>query len=72
MFKKYEKKPIIAILGLNPRNSELRQNSEEKIIIPAIKKLIKGIDVHGPYASDTIFINKYKYDVIVGMCHIKF
>ena len=72
-FKKYKKKkPIIAILGLNPHNSELRQNSEEKkIIIPAIKKLIKkGIDVHGPYASDTIFINKYKkYDVIVGMYH---
>ena len=26
--------------------------------------------MHGPYASDTIFINKYKkYDVIVGMYH---
>lgn len=68
-----KKKPTIAVLGLNPHNSELRKNSEEsKIIIPAINKLKeKGIKVLGPFASDTIFLNKkkYKYDAIVGMYH---
>jgi 4-hydroxy-L-threonine phosphate dehydrogenase PdxA len=70
--KKFKKKPKIAILGLNPHNAELRKNSEEiKIIIPAISKLKKiGINLKGPFVSDTIFINEYKnYDVIVGMFH---
>lgn len=72
-FKKiFKKKPKIAILGLNPHNSELRKNSDErKKIIPAIKLLKKSnIKVYGPYVADTIFINDYKnFDVIVGMYH---
>ena len=39
--RKLHKKPKIGILGLNPHNSELKKNSEEKIIIPAILKLKK-------------------------------
>tara|TARA_B100001093_G_scaffold516366_1_gene594973 strand:- start:735 stop:1694 length:960 start_codon:yes stop_codon:yes gene_type:complete len=69
---KKKRKPKIAVLGLNPHNSEYRKNSEEiKIIIPAIKKLKKfKINLNGPYSSDTIFINDYKkFDVIVGMYH---
>ena len=69
---KIKKKPRIAILGLNPHNSELRKSSEEiNIIIPAINKLRKlNINLNGPYSSDTIFINDYKkFDVIVGMYH---
>ena len=69
---KLNKKPKIAVLGLNPHNAELKKNSEEiKIILPSIKRLKnKGINVNGPYASDTIFINKYKkFDVIIGMFH---
>ena len=72
-FKKiFSKKPKIAILGLNPHNAELSNNSEEKrIIIPAIKNLKnQNIKVFGPLVSDTIFINEYKkFDVIVGMYH---
>lgn len=72
-FKKmFNKKPKIAILGLNPHNAELRINSEErKIIIPAIKKLKKfGFKLTGPHVSDTFFINEYKsFDVVVGMFH---
>jgi 4-hydroxy-L-threonine phosphate dehydrogenase PdxA len=72
-FKKmFNKKPKIAILGLNPHNAELRINSEErKIIIPAIKKLKKfGLKLTGPHVSDTFFINEYKsFDVVVGMFH---
>ena len=72
-YKKYfNKKPKIAILGLNPHNAELNRNSEEnKVIIPVIKKLKKiGLKVNGPFPADTIFINDHqKYDVIVGMYH---
>ena len=73
-YKKYlNKKPKIAILGLNPHNSELRKDSEEKkIIIPAIKELkLQKINVFGPFPADTIFNNKkkLKYDVIIGMYH---
>ena len=72
-FKKYKMiKPKICMLGLNPHNSELRVDSEEKkIIIPAIKKLKKEkINLKGPFSADTIFIQEYKkYDVVVGMFH---
>ena len=70
--KENKKKPKIAILGLNPHNAELRNDSEEKkIIIPAINKLKKqSINVHGPIPADTIFLDEFKkYDVIVGMFH---
>jgi 4-hydroxy-L-threonine phosphate dehydrogenase PdxA len=69
---KEKRKPKIAILGLNPHNSEFNKNSEEvKKIIPAVRKLKKlKININGPYSSDTIFINDYKkFDVIVGMYH---
>ena len=72
-FKKtFKRQPVIAVLGLNPHNAELRKNSEEKkIIIPAIKNLKKsGLKIDGPLSSDTIFINNYKnYDLIIGMYH---
>lgn len=72
-FKKtHNKNPKIGILGLNPHNAELRNNSEEvKEIIPAIKFLKKrGFNVNGPFVSDTIFINDYKkFDVVIGMYH---
>ncbi len=72
-FRKFlKKKPKIAMLGLNPHNSELKKKSQEyRIIIPAIKKLRKSkIKVTGPYAADTIFMGNHKnYDVIVGMYH---
>ena len=42
--KYFKIKPRIAVLGLNPHNSELKKNSEEtKIIIPMIKSLKKNI-----------------------------
>ena len=61
------------MLGLNPHNDELKNNSEEKkIIIPAIKLLKKrGVLVYGPISPDTAFIN-YKnkgINVLVGMYH---
>lgn len=71
--KIFNKKPKIAILGLNPHNSENRDNSiENKIIKPTLIKLKKiKIDIKGPFPADTAF-NRQKtntYDVIVGMYH---
>ena len=71
--KIFGKKPTIAVLGLNPHNNEFNKNSEEnKIIIPAIKRLKKKkIKLIGPYPADTIFNNhnKYKFNVVLGMYH---
>ena len=66
-------KPKIAILGLNPHcETKSKLNEEKKIIIPAVKKLIKSkINISGPFSADTFFIkkNKSKYNSIVGMYH---
>ena len=67
----FKEKPKIAVLGLNPHNSELSKNSEEiKKIIPAILYLKKKVNIDGPFVSDSFFINDYKkYNVITGMYH---
>ena len=71
--KKFNKKPKIAITGLNPHcESNFKNCEEEAIIIPAIKKLkLKKFNVDGPYPADTIFIKEYlrNFDVIIGMYH---
>jgi len=71
--KNFNKKPKIAILGLNPHNSYRQTESQEsKVIIPAIKKIKKnGIKVFGPVSTDTSFMinDKEKFDVIFGMYH---
>ena len=70
---KFNKLPRIAITGLNPHCESNFQNSEEdKIIIPAIKKLrLKNTKINGPFPADTIFTQPLlkKYDVIIGMYH---
>ena len=68
---KFGFKPKIGILGLNPHNYELRNNSEEKkIILPAIKKLQKkGIKVKGPLSGDTAFLKSRNFHILVGMYH---
>jgi len=72
-FKLFKKKPKIAVLGLNPHNSENKiQSVENKIIKPAINNLRKlKINVIGPLPADTAFNkqNIIAYDVIVGMYH---
>jgi|TARA_B110001452_G_scaffold263876_1_gene265983 4-hydroxy-L-threonine phosphate dehydrogenase PdxA len=70
--KYFRRKPKIAILGLNPHNSEGKKNSiENKIIKPAKEFLTKKkINITGPFPADTVFINnKINYDVIIGMYH---
>tara|TARA_B110000503_G_scaffold111943_1_gene167691 strand:- start:1078 stop:2043 length:966 start_codon:yes stop_codon:yes gene_type:complete len=69
----FNKKPKIAITGLNPHcESNFIDCEEDKIITPAIKKLkLKNFKVDGPYPADTIFIKQHlkNYDVIIGMYH---
>ena len=69
----FNKKPKIAITGLNPHcESNFNNSEEDKIIIPAIKILKqRKFNVDGPFPADTIFIKDYikKYDVIIGMYH---
>ena len=71
--KKFNKLPRIAITGLNPHcESNFKSSEEDKIIIPAIKKLrLKNTRINGPFPADTIFIKSLltKYDVIIGMYH---
>ena len=58
--KKLNKKPKIAILGLNPHCESIEKLSEEeKIIKPAIKFLLKNkINTRGPFSTDTFFSKK--------------
>ena len=71
--KKFKKKVKIGITGLNPHcESSNNFNEDNKIIIPAIRKLKKlKYDIEGPYAADTIFLknNRKKFDLIIGMYH---
>ena len=67
------KKPKIAVLGLNPHCESINKISEEKNeIIPAVKYLFKNkINISGPIAADTFFLDKNirKFDVVIGMYH---
>lgn len=68
------KKPRIAVCGLNPHASENGQfgDEESRVIEPAIVAARQaGIDVHGPFPADTIFIDAVagKYDLVVAMYH---
>ena len=67
------RKPRIAVTGLNPHcESILRFNEDEKIVLTAINsKKKEGIKVAGPYSADTIFLkkNRKNFDVILGMYH---
>ena len=70
--KKFNIKPRIAILGLNPHcESVHKYNEDEKIIKPTIKYLKNIYNVSGPYPADTIFLkdNRKKFDLIIGMYH---
>ena len=71
--KKFNFKPKIAILGLNPHCESIHKyNEDDNILKPSIKRLIAlGFEVSGPHSADTIFLknNRKKFDVIMGMYH---
>jgi 4-hydroxythreonine-4-phosphate dehydrogenase len=63
--------PRIAVAGLNPHAGEhgLFGQEEERVIAPAIAACrARGIDVSGPFPSDTIFVRARRgdFDVVVA------
>ncbi len=67
-------KPRIAVCGLNPHASENGQfgDEEERIIGPAmIMAREQGVDVHGPFPADTLFLRTLhgEFDAVVAMYH---
>ncbi|MFZ9880156.1 MAG: 4-hydroxythreonine-4-phosphate dehydrogenase PdxA [Phycisphaerales bacterium] len=67
-------KPRIAVCGLNPHAGEngLFGDEEIRVIKPAVDMArASGIDVHGPFPGDTIFISAAEgaWDLVVAMYH---
>ncbi len=67
-------RPRIAVCGLNPHAGESGHlgHEERDIIEPALQRArAEGIDVHGPFAADTLFVPRYRaaYDVVLAMYH---
>jgi len=67
-------RPRIAVCGLNPHAGEngLMGDEEERLIQPAIDVARRGgIDAHGPFPADTIFIDAASggWDLVVAMYH---
>ena len=71
--RKIKIKPKFAVTSLNPHGETNKKFSEEdKIILPAIKKLQKKkINIKGPFSADTLFLKKNikKFNVVIGMYH---
>lgn len=69
----FNKKPKIAVTGLNPHCESIDVfNEDKKIIMPTIKLLKKkNYDISGPLPADTLFLkdNRKKFDIIIGMYH---
>ncbi len=71
--------PRIGVAGLNPHAGEggLFGSEEREIIAPAITAArAEGIDAHGPYAPDTVFMRARttparpgEFDVVIAMYH---
>lgn len=67
-------KPRIAVCGLNPHASESGQfgDEEARIIEPAmVMAREQGIDAHGPFPADTIFLRALhgEFDAVLAMYH---
>ena len=73
------RKPRIGVAGLNPHAGEggLFGREEVDVIAPAVRAAREeGIDAHGPYAPDTVFMRARstaghpgEFDVVVAMYH---
>lgn len=70
-----QKPPRIAVAGLNPHAGEggLFGREEHDIIAPAVVQArAEGIDAHGPFAPDTVFMRARRmteFDVVLAMYH---
>jgi 4-hydroxythreonine-4-phosphate dehydrogenase len=67
-------RPRIAVAGLNPHAGEggLFGDEEQTIIAPAVAAAVaEGIDAHGPYGPDTVFMRarRGEFDLVIAMTH---
>ena len=68
------RRPRIGVAGLNPHAGEggLFGREEIEFIVPAIEAArADGLDVHGPFAPDTVFMRarRGEFDAVVAMYH---
>lgn len=66
--------PKIAVAGLNPHAGDngLLGDEENEIISPAVEEAkSNGVNVHGPFSADTIFLRlkKENFNCLLGMYH---
>ncbi|MEH7386764.1 4-hydroxythreonine-4-phosphate dehydrogenase PdxA [Bacillus sp. JJ1521] len=66
--------PKIAIAGLNPHAGDngLLGDEENEIITPAVEEAkSQGVNAHGPFSADTIFLRlkKENFNCLLGMYH---
>jgi 4-hydroxythreonine-4-phosphate dehydrogenase len=64
----------IAVCGLNPHAGESGHlgHEEQEVIEPALQQArSQGLDVHGPFPADTLFVphNLAPYDAVLAMYH---
>jgi 4-hydroxythreonine-4-phosphate dehydrogenase len=67
-------RPRIGVCGLNPHAGESGHlgTEEQRVIKPALNSARElGLDVHGPYRADTMFVprNLDMYDAVLAMYH---
>lgn len=67
-------RPRIAVCGLNPHAGEGGHlgDEEQRVIEPALRDArAAGLDVHGPYPADTLFVprNLHGIDAVLAMYH---
>ncbi|MBC5784511.1 4-hydroxythreonine-4-phosphate dehydrogenase PdxA [Ramlibacter sp. USB13] len=68
------RRPKVAVAGLNPHAGEggLFGREELDVIVPAMQAAeSEGLDLHGPFAPDTVFMRarRGEFDVVVAMYH---
>lgn len=66
--------PRIALTGLNPHAGEdgLLGREDAAVIAPAVARArAAGLDVHGPYPADTVFVRAVRgeFDAVIAMYH---
>lgn len=66
--------PRVAVCGVNPHAGEagIFGDEEERVISPAIEQAKNaGMDVQGPYPSDTVFLRAWngEFDLVVAQYH---
>lgn len=69
----YGRTPNIGVAGLNPHAGESGQfgGEEEEIVLAVKSARTEGIDISGPHAADTIFMQALRgaFDVVLSLYH---